>query len=187
MTYGLFSVFFQPYNDTKAGSVETWPAHATGQISSGISVTITKNKALVVYNEEDMGRPQLVPKPRFLDQLESFLKKELRSLGVTEVGPSELRLQAHREVFEYLIEDFKTYKPLLSSIKNEYEMMLAYQREIIRQMDPLRQMLVTVSEQCDQKIMALREQEKQGRVVPAPIHNWSNFFCLLATSIWFLN
>ena len=26
------------------------------------------------------------------------------------------------------------------------------------------QMLVTVSEQCDQKVMALREEEKQGEV-----------------------
>lgn len=47
-------------------------------------------------------------------------------------------LKAHREVFEYLIEDFKTYKPLLSGIKNEYEMMLSYQRELIRQMEPLK-------------------------------------------------
>lgn len=47
-------------------------------------------------------------------------------------------LQAHREVFEYLIEDFKTYKPLLSAIKNEYEMMLAYQRQTIRELEPLK-------------------------------------------------
>ena len=47
-------------------------------------------------------------------------------------------LQAYREVFEYLIEDFKTYKPLLSAVKNEYEMMLSYQRETIRQMEPLK-------------------------------------------------
>ena len=52
--------------------------------------------------------------------------------------PSLLHLQAHREVFEYLIEDFKTYRPLLSAIKNEYEMMLAYQNEVIRQLEPLK-------------------------------------------------
>jgi hypothetical protein len=48
------------------------------------------------------------------------------------------QLQAHREVFEYLIEDFKTYKPLLAAIKNEYEMMLAFQRQQIRQLEPLK-------------------------------------------------
>ena len=30
----------------------------------------------------------------------------------------------------------------------------------------LQQMLVTVSEQCDQKVMALRDQEKQGEGCP---------------------
>lgn len=46
--------------------------------------------------------------------------------------------QAFREVFEYLIEDFKTYKPLLSAIKNEYEMKLSHQREQIRELEPLK-------------------------------------------------
>lgn len=32
--------------------------------------------------------------------------------------------QPYRETFEFFIEDFKTYKPLLSSIKNAYEVML---------------------------------------------------------------
>ena len=32
--------------------------------------------------------------------------------------------QPYREIFEFFIEDFKTYKPLLSSIKNAYEVML---------------------------------------------------------------
>lgn len=46
--------------------------------------------------------------------------------------------KAYREVFEYLIEEFRTYKPLLASIKNEYELMLSYQRERIRELEPLR-------------------------------------------------
>ena len=41
-------------------------------------------------------------------------------------------------MFEYLIEDFKTYKPLLSAIKHEYEMMLIHQRETIRELEPLK-------------------------------------------------
>lgn len=151
----------RPYVDTKSGEVDTWPAHASGHAVGNVSMMLSKNKSLVLYNDEEMGKPQVIPKPRFLDQLETYLKKELRALGVTEVMPNELRLQAHREVFEYLIEDFKTYKPLLSAIKNEYEMMLSYQRQQIRDLEPLKQMLITVSEQCDQKIMAIREEEKQ--------------------------
>ena len=41
-------------------------------------------------------------------------------------------------MFEYLIEDFKTYKPLLSAIKHEYEMMLVHQREKMRELEPLK-------------------------------------------------
>lgn len=33
-------------------------------------------------------------------------------------------MKAYREVFDCFIEDFKTYKPLLSAIKNEYEITL---------------------------------------------------------------
>ena len=80
----------------------------------------------------------IVPKPKFLEQLESYLSKELRLLGCPSYGPHELRLQAHREVFEYLIEDFKTYKPLLSAIKNEYELYLDYQEELIKELEPMR-------------------------------------------------
>ncbi|XP_069112675.1 translin-associated factor X-interacting protein 1-like [Argopecten irradians] len=151
----------KPYADTTAGAVDTWPAHASGHNVPRTTLVLTKNKSLVLYDEDLMGKPQIIPKPRFLEQLEGYLKTELKALGVTQVLPNDLRLQAHREVFEYLIEDFKTYKPLLSSIKNEYEMMLSFQRQQIRELDPLKQMLVTVSEQCDQKIMAIREEEKQ--------------------------
>jgi hypothetical protein len=49
-----------------------------------------------------------------------------------------LRIKAYREAFEYLLEEFKTYKPILASIKNEYEMMLAAQREKIRELEPLK-------------------------------------------------
>ena len=45
-----------------------------------------------------------------------YVRKEIVQLGCTDPKPSELRLQAYREVFEYLIEDFKTYKPLLSQV-----------------------------------------------------------------------
>ena len=46
-------------------------------------------------------------------------------------------LKAFRKVFDYLIEDFRTYKPLLSAIKNEYEMVLTKQRMQIEQLQPL--------------------------------------------------
>ena len=61
-------------------------------------VTLTRDKQLVVVDEEAEGKPQLIPKPQFLQQLEGFLKKELKSLGVCEVEPSELRLQVRKQL-----------------------------------------------------------------------------------------
>ena len=54
-------------------------------------------------------------------------------------------MQAFREVFEYLIEDFKMYKPLLSAIKNEYEMMLAHQRDEIQRLQPFQVLFVIIA------------------------------------------
>ncbi|KAK3746382.1 hypothetical protein QZH41_018214, partial [Actinostola sp. cb2023] len=78
--------------------------------------------------------------------------------------PPSSVLQAFREVFEYLIEDFKTYKPLLSAVKQEYEMMLVHQREAIRDLEPLKSMLVTVSEQCEKKLLAMKQEEKSDMI-----------------------
>jgi len=63
-----------------------------------------------------------------------------------------------------MIDDFKTYKPILAAIKNEYEMMLDYQKSYIKQLEPLEQMLVTVTEQTDEQILRLREEDKQGKI-----------------------
>ena len=46
-------------------------------------------------------------------------------------------LQAHREVFEYLIEDFRTYKPLLSAVKTEYELYISQLQRRVRELEPL--------------------------------------------------
>ena len=79
--------------DTKAGEVDTWPAHASGLALSSSAAMLSKNKSLVILKEEEGGKAPIIPKPRFLEQLENFLRKELHALGVTEVTPSDLRLQ----------------------------------------------------------------------------------------------
>ena len=87
---------------------------------------------------ESIEKPSVIPKSKYIKHLETYLSKELRLLGCPATGPHELRLQAHREVFEYLIEGFKMYKPILSAIKNEYELYLHYLEEIVRELRPIR-------------------------------------------------
>ncbi|NXS54270.1 TXIP1 protein, partial [Brachypteracias leptosomus] len=102
-----------------------------------------------------------IPKPRYLEQLESYLRKELQSLDLTKRNSQELRLQPYREIFESFIDNFKTYKPLLSAIKNEYEVTLAHQKKTIRALEPLKGMVTTVSEECTQQILALQAKENE--------------------------
>uniref|UniRef100_A0A673J915 Translin-associated factor X interacting protein 1 n=1 Tax=Sinocyclocheilus rhinocerous TaxID=307959 RepID=A0A673J915_9TELE len=107
-----------------------------------------------------MSTYRSLSKPHFLEQLESHLKRELEALDTHGLKVQELRLQVFQEVFGYLIEEFKTYKPILSAIKNEYDVTLVHLREQIRDLLPLRGKLVLVSEQCEKKILDQRVQER---------------------------
>lgn len=135
----------QPGIENNPGKLDSWPVHsinpAKSDLSLGQSQTGSRHlqehavkRSSPTHNRESIS---IIPKPKFLEQLEAYLRKELHFLDCPPCGPHELRLQAHREVFEYLIEDFKTYKPLLSAIKNEYELFIESQQEMIKALEPL--------------------------------------------------
>ncbi|XP_071313947.1 translin-associated factor X-interacting protein 1 isoform X2 [Trachinotus anak] len=102
-------------------------------------------------------------KPQLLMHLESYVKKELHTISPHEPKLQELKLQVFREVFGRFIREFKTYQPLLSAIKKEYENTLAYQQDQIRELEPLRSHLRLVTEECDRKIQA-RWGEEQAEI-----------------------
>ncbi|XP_039078607.1 translin-associated factor X-interacting protein 1 isoform X1 [Hyaena hyaena] len=140
------------------GHLSPWPTYTSGQ-------TILHNRKPCSYDHRKrtgswQQQPLGTTKPRYLEQLENYLRKELLLLDLSTDSAQELRLQPYREIFEFFIEDFKTYKPLLSSIKNAYEVMLAHQREKIRALEPLKAKLVTVNEDCNERILAMRAEEK---------------------------
>ncbi|XP_062968212.1 translin-associated factor X-interacting protein 1 [Cynocephalus volans] len=135
-----------------------WPTYTSGQ-------TILPNRkpcSCDYRNRTSSWQQQSfsTTKPRYLEQLENYLRKELLLLDMGTDSTQELRLQPYREIFEFFIEDFKTYKPLLSSIKNAYEVMLAHQREKIRALEPLKAKLITVNEDCNERILAMRAEER---------------------------
>ncbi|XP_054054521.1 translin-associated factor X-interacting protein 1 isoform X1 [Rissa tridactyla] len=139
------------------GHWSTWPAFGSEQTILG------NHKPCCAPEERRSSNKQAlltVPKPRYLEELESYLRKELRSLDLTKNNSQELKLQPYREIFEFFIDNFKTYKPLLSAIKNEYEVTLAHQKKTIRALEPLKAMVTTVSDECTQRILALQEKEK---------------------------
>ncbi|XP_067409207.1 translin-associated factor X-interacting protein 1 [Emydura macquarii macquarii] len=143
------------YRFSVGGRLSTWPAYASGQ-------AILQNRKPCCSPEERSNKQAslTIAKPRYLEELESYLRKELQSLDLTKENAQELKLQPYREIFEFFIEDFKTYKPLLSAIKNEYEVTLAHLKEKIHSLEPLKAMLVSVSDECTRQIVALQEEEK---------------------------
>ncbi|NXY79148.1 TXIP1 protein, partial [Glareola pratincola] len=140
------------------GHWSTWPAFGSEQTILGT------HKPCCAPEERRSSHKQAlltIPKPRYLEELESYLRKELQSLDLTKNNSQELKLQPYREIFEFFIDNFKTYKPLLSAIKNEYEVTLADQKKTIRALEPLKAMVTTVSEECTRRILALQEKEKE--------------------------
>ncbi|XP_032644395.1 translin-associated factor X-interacting protein 1 isoform X2 [Chelonoidis abingdonii] len=137
------------------GRLSTWPAYASGQ-----AILQSRKPCCLPEGRSKKQASLTIAKPRYLEELECYLRKELQSLDLTKENAQELKLQPYREIFEFFIEDFKTYKPLLSAIKNEYEVTLAHLREKIRSLEPLKAMLVSVSDECTRQIVALQEEEK---------------------------
>ena len=77
---------------------------------------------------------------------------------------SAARLQVFREAFQYVIDDFKTYKPILSAIKNEYDMLLDKYAKHLHYIPPLKARLSTIQADADQQIKYLKESMKRSAV-----------------------
>ncbi|XP_011246813.1 translin-associated factor X-interacting protein 1 isoform X1 [Mus musculus] len=146
-----------PLQLSLGGHLSPWPTYTSGQ-------TVLHNRKPCSDDSRNRANCQQqsmsISKPKYLEQLENYLRKELLLLDLSTDSAQELRLQPYREIFEFFIEDFKTYKPLLSSIKNAYEVMLAHQKERIRSLEPLKAKIVTMNEDCSERVLAMRAEER---------------------------
>lgn len=98
-----------------------------------------------------LGRGSTRAKPTFLKQLQEFVADELALVGCETVGPPcAERLQVYREAFTFFIEDFRTYKPILSAIKAEYEGMLDKYAQRLHFIPPLQARLSTLRTESNQ-------------------------------------
>ena len=118
-----------------------------------------------VYTGADIGlvastASASAPKPKFLKEVEQFIASELRALGLSQepTEPSAARLQVFREAFQYVIDDFKTYKPVLSAIKNEYDLLLDKYAKRLHFIPPLKARLSTAQADVQQRIQRMQEQ-----------------------------
>ncbi len=84
----------QAYAENNAGIIDTWPSHSQNQMPSNVQLLLNKNNRLVLKDSIAEGKPDLVPKPKFLENLEDFLVRELKALGCYKSNKtSESRLQ----------------------------------------------------------------------------------------------
>ncbi|XP_061450271.1 translin-associated factor X-interacting protein 1 isoform X2 [Rhineura floridana] len=140
-----------------SSQLSSWPAYAPGQIILQNRKPCTVPKWQCTNKEQF---PLSISKPRYLQDLESHLRRELQALDFTKGKVQELKLQPYREIFEFFMEEFKTYKPLLASIKNEYEMTIAHLQDKVHSLESVNAILITASDQCTRQILAFQEQEK---------------------------
>ncbi|KAI6646789.1 Translin-associated factor X-interacting protein 1-like [Oopsacas minuta] len=99
-------------------------------------------------------------KPRLVGMLEEYLERELKILGKNISKPNSARLQAHKEVFEHLIGEFHSFKPILSAIKQEYDSYISNLEEQVDQLDPLKLKLQLISEENEKKFLVIQNEEK---------------------------
>ncbi|XP_038596046.1 translin-associated factor X-interacting protein 1 [Tachyglossus aculeatus] len=150
------SVKIPPLRPSVDGQLSSWPAYRN---------TLTVLKYIKPCSPGPRKRGQkycnlIASKPYYLKQLEDYLRRELTYLDLIKENNQELRFQPFKEVFEFFIEDFKDFRPLLTSIKNAYEFLLGSLREKIRALEPLQSKLITLREEHTQKIHAIRSEEK---------------------------
>lgn len=62
-------------------------------------MSLNRNNNIIITNELAQGKPELTPKPKLLENLEMFLKRELKLLGSygDHSEPCEARLQVREE------------------------------------------------------------------------------------------
>eukprot|EP00943_MAST-04B_sp_MAST-4B-sp1_P001699 g1699.t1 len=175
-----------------SGKLDNWPANGSTNITGAskafrpsiknskqntrkISSQKNKNKktSTFVHNinkKNDMNNIKetqarnSAAKPQFLKEIEFFVESELTLLGLKKDDgeASAARLQVFREAFQCIIDDFKTYRPILSAIKNEYDMLLDKYAKRLHYIPPLQARLQTIQADVERRISRLtKDQDKE--------------------------
>ncbi|TPP65236.1 Translin-associated factor X-interacting protein 1 [Fasciola gigantica] len=144
------SFYFPPAYDINVGS----RSRATNQ------VYVSPEGHLIQQSAEKSKLPP-VKKPRFLEILESRINKEKAKFRVVEGKPDPLRLQIYREIFTIFIQTCVYYGPLLARIKAEYESYLVHVQDQLKKLQPIRELLWTVSQECENRVSDMRRRENK--------------------------
>ncbi|KAI8918748.1 hypothetical protein BC831DRAFT_516103 [Entophlyctis helioformis] len=125
----------------------------SGYASGGLVSASAVSGASKVIAPGDGTRPALL-----LDMLR-YVREELRHLGAERSSLGDpRRLQVFREAFDHFINEFKTYQPILSEIKNEYDHVVQAQREQLDKQESLKGKLSVIRFQSAQELDKVRNE-----------------------------
>ncbi|KAI9349447.1 hypothetical protein DFJ73DRAFT_833583 [Zopfochytrium polystomum] len=130
------------------------PVKAQGWMSASHLSTTT----MPARPHHEVLHPGMKRHPKFLVLLLHHIQREMHELGVGNEEPGHpTRLQIYREAFDFFIQEFKTYEPVLSEIRNEYEVALAKQGELVMQLEPLKSKNYISRYQSAQDVARMRQ------------------------------
>ncbi|CAH8858754.1 unnamed protein product [Trichobilharzia szidati] len=141
--------------------IDAWPAHASSRERSTNQIHIASDGHIQRQTPEQSRLPP-VKKPRFLEMLEARINREKAKFHVTDGEPNPLRLQIYREIFTIFIQTCAYYGPLLARIKDEYESYLVHMQNELKKLLPVRELIWTVSQECEDRVSAMRRRENKN-------------------------
>nr|VZI43094.1 unnamed protein product [Spirometra erinaceieuropaei] len=141
-------------------TIDPWPAFIDSRASTEAQIFVARGGRLFAQGKDESKLP-LVAKPRFLEMLEAKIKKSMTTHGVTDDAVSALSLQIYQEAFELYIQQCAYYGPLLAKIKWQYESFIDQQRQEIKRLLPIKEMLWAVSMESEQRVNAFQNRESK--------------------------
>ena len=110
------------------------------------------------------GTSSTTSKPKLLQKLEKFIRDEFAALSINRSnGSSRASLQVYREAFDMFMSRFRAYKPLLLSIKQEYELLLEKYAARLRCLPALEGRLATLQRQHARELQELQLEHCSAR------------------------
>merc|ERR1740123_1545929 len=89
--------------------------------------------------------------PTTLKDIENFIAESTSGFeNATNIN--ELRLQTYRTAFDAIMEELKTYRPILAKIKEAYDMSLKDSKGVRRELEETQQNILLINENCEARL-----------------------------------
>ena len=137
-------------------NIDVWPAVSATDPAAGLARSFMQQRVRGAASKP-------TSKPKLLEKIERFIRDEFSALAIDRSqGPSRATLQVYREAFDMFTAQFRAYKPLLLSIKHEYELLIEKYAARLRCLPALEGRLATLEERHAHEMDALRRGHREA-------------------------